>query len=139
VEGQGTTEKAQNYTYRVRSLEPGRHVFRLKQIDFDGTFDYSPQVEVVVSVAGEYAMSQAYPNPFNPRTSVSLAVGRRQEVEARVFDILGRQVEVLWRGEMAAHASRAFVWEADRHPSGLYFIRVQGEHFIEMRRVMLVK
>ena len=50
VEGRGTTELAQSYGYRVEELEPGRHVFRLKQIDFDGTFEYHPEVEVVVEM-----------------------------------------------------------------------------------------
>jgi hypothetical protein len=139
VEGYGTTDEAQTYSYRVDELAPGTHRFRLKQIDYDGTHEYSPEVEVAVGVAGTYRMSAAYPNPFNPQTSFSLAVARAQQVEIAVYDVLGRRVEVLFDGEMAANQSRAFVWKARDRPSGLYFIRVIGERFAETRQVTLVK
>ncbi len=139
VDGAGTTTTPQDYTFEVAGLEAGRHVFRLRQVDFDGTFAYSPQVEVAVEVAGPYHLSEAYPNPFNPQTQFSLAVNRTQQVEIAVYDVRGRRVAVLFAGEMAAHHSRAFVWDAAQHPSGLYLIRVVGDRFVETRRVTLVK
>jgi len=139
VEGAGTTEEAQLYRHRISGLEPGRHVFRLKQIDYDGTFEYSPEVEVAVEVGETFMLSRAYPNPFNPETSFRLAVAQAQAVTIEVYNVLGRRVEVLFDGEMAANQSRAFVWEAGDHPSGLYFIRSIGERFAETRQVTLVK
>lgn len=139
VEGQGTTEEAQHYTYTIAALEPGTHTFRLKQIDYDGTFAYSPMVEVVVGVDAPYHLTSAYPNPFNPQTTFSLAVPVTQPVHIAVFDVLGRQVATLWEGELEAHTSRAFVWEADDRPSGLYFIQVVGKRFIATRQVTLLK
>jgi hypothetical protein len=139
VEGAGTTEEAQTYTHRLTGLEPGRHVFRLKQIDYDGTFAYSPEIEVTVELAKRFALSAAYPNPFNPQTSFSLAVAQTQEVSVEVYNVLGRRVDVLHQGMMEAKQARSFVWEASSHPSGLYFIRVVGEQFVETRRVTLIK
>jgi hypothetical protein len=139
VDGQGTTTEAQAYSYRVASLEPGQHVFRLKQIDYDGTFAYSPEVEVTAEVPGAYLMSAAYPNPFNPQTQFTLAVARAQQVTVAVYDMLGREVVVLFRGDMLAHETQSFQWQAGGHASGLYFIRVVGETFAQTRRVTLVK
>ena len=67
-------------SYRVEDLDPSRHVFRLKQIDFDGTFEHHPEVEVFVELPGTYALSGAYPNPFNPETQVTLMVAVAQQV-----------------------------------------------------------
>ncbi len=139
VEGKGTTTAPQAYSHWVHELEAGRHVFRLKQVDYDGTFAYSPEVEVTIEMAESYALSAAYPNPFNPETSFTLAVGQQQEVTIEVFDVLGRKVAVLYRGGMQANASRVFAWEAGDHPSGLYFIRVVGEQFVQTRQVTLLK
>ncbi len=139
VEGVGTTAEPQAYTFAVTGLEVGTHVFRLKQIDFDGSVEYSPQVEVVVGVVGTHQLSAAYPNPFNPQTTFSLAVGHQQAVRVEVYDVLGRMVAMVWQGTLHAGMSRVFVWEAGDQPSGLYFIRVVGEQFVEMRQVTLVK
>ncbi len=139
VEGVGTTAEPQNYTFAVAGLEVGTHVFRLRQVDFDGRFEYSPQVEVHIGVMGTHQLSAAYPNPFNPATTFSLAVGQAQAVRVAVYDVLGRQVALVWQGTLEADVSRAFVWEAGDYPSGLYFIRVTGERFAETRQVTLVK
>ena len=138
VEGRGTTSEAQAYAYRADGLEPGRYRFRLKQVDYDGAFEYSPEVEGSVELAEAYRLGAAYPNPFNPSTTFSLAVRRSQEVRVRVYDTLGRRVAVLFAGVLEAGRSRRFVWEASS-ASGHYFIRVQGEDFAAVRRVTLLR
>ncbi len=139
VEGFGTTLQPQSYRYPVAGLTVGSHVFRLKQVDYDGAFAYSPEVEVEITMAEAYQLSAAYPNPFNPETTFTLAVGQAQAVSVEVFNVLGQRVAVLHRGEVAANVSRVFRWEAGDHPSGLYFIRVAGAQFAETRQVMLMK
>lgn len=139
VAGAGTTAQAQRYAVRIPGLGPGLHRFRLKQTDFDGTFSYSSKVEVTIEVAGTYVLSPAYPNPFNPKTSFSLAVAQGQHVTAEVFDVMGRCIEMLFDEEMAAHQTRRFVWEAGNRPSGLYFLRITGEHFRQTQRVTLLR
>ena len=139
IEGHGTTSETQRYRYRAANLEPGRHVFRLKQVDVDGTFAYSTQVEASVDLAGTYHFSAAYPNPFNPQTQFSLAVKTPQHVTASVFDVTGRRVAVLYRGHLEARQSRTLRWDAGQHASGLYLIRVTGEHFSAVQRVTLIK
>jgi photosystem II stability/assembly factor-like uncharacterized protein len=85
------------------------------------------------------ALSAAYPNPFNTQTTFSLAVATTQHVEIEAFDVLGRRVAVLFSGNMPSHESTKFVWNAERLPSGLYFVRVLGEHFETTHRVSLVR
>ncbi|HMB92349.1 MAG TPA: T9SS type A sorting domain-containing protein, partial [Rhodothermales bacterium] len=109
------------------------------QIDYDGTFEYSPEVEVVVEMVETFALSAAYPNPFNPQTSFTVAVAQPQAVTIEVYNVLGRRVAVRFEGEMSADRTRTLVWEAGDRPSGLYFIRAVGERFNETRQVTLVK
>ena len=139
VEGHGTTDRPQSYTYRAEDLLPGRHRLRLKQIDFDGTFEYSPEVEVAIAVPGAYHLSKAYPNPFYPKTSFSISVGRAQHVEVAVYDLRGRRVAELYDGPLRAGTTRAVTFTAGALPSGLYLIRIRGEYFAAGQAVVLAR
>jgi hypothetical protein len=139
IDGVGTTTEAQAYTYRVEDLAPGRHMFRLKQVDFDGEFEYSPIVEVEVEVPGTHVLSAAYPNPFNPSTQFELVLAREQHVQIAVFDLQGRQVRMLQSGVLSENTQHVIRFDADQLPGGLYVIRVVGEGFVETRSVTLVK
>ena len=138
VEGHGTTEVKQTYQFQLHDLAPGTYRFRLKQIDFDGTFDYSPEVEVFIELPEAFLLTAPYPNPFHTAARFSLMVKRRQQVEVVVYDALGRQVQVLFAGELGAETARSFVFEAGHLPSGLYLVRAVGETFTATRRVVLL-
>ena len=139
IEGAGTTVDPQRYSYRVDQLLAGQHRFRLKQVDFDGTFEYSPEVEVAVGLPTAFHLSKAYPNPFNPETQFSVSVAQAQQVETAVYDVVGRRVATLFDGFMDAQTTRSMVFEAGGLPSGLYLIRIVGERFVTTQVVTLVK
>ncbi|RMF57903.1 MAG: T9SS C-terminal target domain-containing protein, partial [Bacteroidetes bacterium] len=129
----------QAYTYRVDNLMPGRYEFRLKQVDLDGTFTYSPVVAVSVEVPGTYALSDVYPNPFNPRAQFTLAVEQAQHVRIAVYNLLGEEVALLHDGTLAGETTHTFAFEAGTLPSGLYLVRVAGERFTAVRQALLLK
>lgn len=131
--------KANSYAYRVEGLEPGIHSFRLKQMDLDGSVSYSAAIEVAIAVPGEFHLSSAYPNPFNPTTSFTLTVQRDQDVRIEVYDLLGRNVATLFEGAMAADDTQTFRFDATGLSSGLFLIRVTGENFVSTRQVTLLK
>ncbi len=139
VEGAGTTLESQSYTYRVADMLLGPHTFRLKQFDYDGTFEYSAEVNVSIDVPGTHLLSAAYPNPFNPETRFELTLATEQQVQITVFDGVGRQVQSLHDGRLAAGSVYAFSILADGLPSGVYIYQVKGETFTESRRVLLSK
>ena len=139
VEGHGTTELPQRYQYRAENLTPGRHIFRLKQIDFDGAFEYHPEVEVIVEMADRFVVRPAYPNPFNPQAQFRFAVQRPQPVHVDLFDMLGRQVQQLYRGNPSSGQMQVVSIDGSNLPSGTYVIRVRGESFVESQLVTLVK
>ena len=139
VEGMGTTTEGQAYSYRCTELAPGRHVFRLKQVDFDGASAYSAEVEVFVELPGAYELTAAYPNPFNPQAQFTLAVQQAQVVQVALYDLLGRRVQTLYNGVLEANESHSFTINGAGLSSGLYLIQVQGERFSASQRVTLLK
>lgn len=139
VDGHGTTTESQHYSYTIPDLAPGTYAVRLKQIDFDGGFDYSPQVEVQVGVPGSHILTQAYPNPFNPQATFSLSVATEQRVEIGLYNALGQRVDTIFSGIMDAGQARAFTVNGGGLPSGAYYYRAVGENFAETGRVMLLK
>lgn len=139
VNGHGNTTLPQSYSYLVEGLLPGRHVFRLKQIDFDGAFEYSDLVEAVVEVPGEYLIEPAYPNPFNPTTALHFAVARDQEVQVALFDASGRQISVLFAGTARANETQRIDIDAGDLPSGSYVVRIAGADFAESETITLIK
>jgi hypothetical protein len=139
VAGYGTTLETQSYGFTVADLEPGSHRFRLKQMDYDGAFSYSPEVEVSVGVEGAFALSAPYPNPFAETATFSLTVKTAQHVEVAAFDLLGRQVATLYNGTVEAGLSQALTFAATDLPSGMYVIRAQGETFAGTQRVTVAR
>ena len=141
VSGHGTTSEAHAYRFQTAELEVGRHVFRLRQVDFDGTVSYSGEVELEVAseMPEGFRLSAAYPNPFNPRTQFTLSVRETQEVRVEVFNLLGQRVRLLHEGPLEASREHSFTFEAGDLPSGLYLCRAQGETFVSSEQVTLLK
>jgi hypothetical protein len=139
VEGAGRSIERLDYEFPVANLDFGRHFFRLKQIDFDGTFAYSYEVEAILAVPDQFVLSEAYPNPFNPSTNLNLVVGRTQEVTAELFDVSGRKVATLMRGEAVENEQLVVTVDGALLPSGIYMVRFTGENFVANRKIVLLK
>jgi hypothetical protein len=139
VNGTGTTSSRSDYSHQVDGLLPGRYFFRLRQIDFDGTATTSPQIEATIAVPGQYLLSPAYPNPFNPTTLLELTVERSQHVTVVAVDAAGRQVATLYDGTSTSNQPLVVEFDARELPTGLYVIRAQGETFSTSRSVTLLR
>ncbi len=89
VAGFGTTTEPTSYTYTDKNPGTGSYTYRLKQVDLDGTAEYSNEVEVEVSVPAKFALEQNYPNPFNPTTMIKYSIPQDQQVRLNVYNLLG--------------------------------------------------
>lgn len=98
----------QYYQFLTEKLAPGRHQFRLKQIDLDGSFTFSDALEVNVTIPGTFELSELFPNPFNPATSFTLAVVQEQPVQIEVIVARGRSVRTLFDGLFLRTKSTVF-------------------------------
>jgi hypothetical protein len=139
VEGYGTTLEPREYTYTVSDLSPGRYVFRLKQIDFDGAFAYSETVAATVALPDQFVLESAYPNPFNPSTTIRFAVATEQGVTLTLIDAHGRRVRTLYQGDVAANESHLVRIDGEGLASGSYVVRLAGNGFVATERVVLAK
>jgi hypothetical protein len=138
VAGHGTTTEPSNYTFEDEVNSAGKYEYKLKQIDFDGTFEYSNIVEVEVSPVFEYQLAQNYPNPFNPSTVISFTVAKRSNINLAVFNILGEQVAILIN-EMKDAGNYQVEFNAVDLPSGMYVYRFEAENFVSTKKMMLLK
>jgi hypothetical protein len=137
VEGAGTTDAAQQYRYRVRSLAPGVHAFRLVQVDVDGTETPSAEITAEVRLDQSFVLTVG-PNPVRHRATVSLTVREGQSVRAELFDLLGRRVRTV-ADRRFVRGPHTLALDAAGLASGSYLLRVTGEQFTTTRRVTVVR
>ncbi len=145
VRGAGTTTEGQSYTF-VDNSASGVVQYRLKQVDFDGRFEYSNVIEVNAGLPKTFELSQNYPNPFNPTTVIAYQLPVASEVKLEVYDVLGRKVMTLVNGRQDA-GSYNLTLNASNLASGVYFYRLQASatngasssNFVATKKMMLVK
>ena len=85
-----------------------------------------------------YALGQNYPNPFNPATRIGVTVPSRSHVIVKVYDVFGRETDVLMDGTKAP-GTYSLTWNASGRPSGVYFCRMISSGFTRTIRMILVK
>jgi hypothetical protein len=139
VKGNGTTNIAQSYSFEDKNLASGNYSYRLKQIDYNGNYEYfNLSGEVFVGVPGKFAMSQNYPNPFNPATVISYQLPVSGLASIKVFDMMGREVAQLVN-EVKEAGYYTVKFDASKLSSGMYFYTINSGSFSETKKMMLVK
>jgi hypothetical protein len=140
VEGHGTTNAPQNYSYTENILQTGIFLYRLKQIDRDGAFQYSNSVEVTeVLPADDYRLAQNFPNPFNPTTTIRFAVKSPQRVSLNVYNMLGQEVCTLCDQEAEAGEVYAIPFDGSGLSSGVYYYRLRTADHTELKKMLMLK
>lgn len=143
VEGFGSTTEAREYSFTDSKLSSGVYVYRLKQIDFDGTSDYSQEVEAEVVAPSVFTLDQNYPNPFNPSTKISFSLALDSKVSIKVFNVIGQEVASLVNSNFSV-GSHEINFDASHLNSGVYIYRleassVDGSVFSSVKKMTLTK
>jgi hypothetical protein len=139
VAGNGNSNSPKNYSYEDLNVASGKYSYRLKQIDVDGQFEYSNSIEVDLSVPTEFALEQNYPNPFNPVTNIRYSLPTESNVELKVFDVLGNEVQTLVSTRQSTGVYNV-QFDANNFASGTYIFRIQiGDQFVQSRKMILIK
>lgn len=142
VNGNGTTTESQTYFYKDENLTAGKYQYRLKQIDFDGTFEYSKIIEAEILPPLKFSLEQNYPNPFNPSTSIQYTMPSRQFVSLKIFNALGEEIATLVNEEKpAGNHTIEFKPESSikNLVSGVYLYQLKAGEFIQTRKMILLK
>lgn len=141
--GFGTTSEPKAYSFTDNSVTAGTYTYRLKQVDHDGTFSYSPEVEVDVTAPAEFSLSQNYPNPFNPSTTIKFGLRVESRVSLKIFNTLGQEVMLLINENREAGV-HSLSFDASKLSSGVYFYKIEangvdGSTFAETKKMILTK
>lgn len=147
-DGKGTTTEESYYSFIDKFTYEsfvGTITYRLKQMDFDGTYAYSPEVEVSVDFTPkEYTLYQNYPNPFNPVTTIKYSLPFESNVRIAVYNILGEMLDVLV-DETKAVGFHDFNWNASNLASGIYIYTIEAKsvagdkNYSSVKKMILMK
>ncbi len=138
VEGNGTSTEIHQYSFSDENPVAGKSYYRLKQIDYNGRFEYSAEVEVDYSGVTEFALEQNYPNPFNPSTIIKYALANKQHTTLKVYDVLGNEVVTLVNKELPA-GNYEVEFNASNLPSGVYMYKLTAGSFVQTKKMLLLK
>jgi len=138
-QGYGNSNSPKYYTFTDNKVIGGnKFKYRLKQIDNDGTFEYSNEIEIHM-IPTTFIIYQNYPNPFNPSTTIKYEVAIATKVEIKIFNISGIEILTLFN-EYKDIGIYETVFNASELPSGVYFYRVYFVgHFSQTKKMILVK
>lgn len=137
VEGKGNSTINQYYSFADESI-PGKIYYRLKQIDFNGSYNYSQVIEVDGVTVSTIQLEQNYPNPFNPNTTIKYQLGNDDFVNLKVFNSLGEQVAELVN-QLQKGGSHQLIFEAKDLPSGIYVYQLSSGNYTESKKMILLR
>ena len=139
INGYGNSNSTKYYSYSDNAIAAsGKYLYRLKQIDFDGAFEYSDVIEANLGSPVDFELTQNYPNPFNPVTNIQFNLPNDSRVKLSVFNVLGEEVAQLVNGNIAA-GFHSVKFDGANFNSGIYFYKLESENFVQIRKMMLVK
>jgi hypothetical protein len=143
VDGKGTTSEKSSYSFSDKSVTGAVYYYRLKQVDFNGTFEYSNTIEVDFSVPSEFALTQNYPNPFNPTTTLQFSLPVESNVVIKLYNSVGEEVAVLSANDYAAGRHSLNI-DASNLASGAYIYTIaangsDGSSFVQSKKMVLMK
>ncbi len=138
VKGHGTTTESRSYSFTETNVSAGSYSYRLKQIDFDGSYAYSNTAEVDVAAPAEFALAQNYPNPFNPATKISYSIPAAGNVSLIIYDIMGNEVKRLVNEKQEA-GTHSVNFNAINLATGVYVYRLQTNNLIATKKMILLK
>ncbi len=139
IEGHGNSNSPKHYSFADKSIEAsGKYLYRLKQVDIDGTFEYSDEVEINLGSPNNFELAQNYPNPFNPTTSISYSIPNDARVTLAIYDVLGNRVTILENSHKSA-GTYSYSFDASNLTSGIYFYTVKAGSFTSTKKMLLMK
>ena len=139
VHGFGNSTQPVSYSFNDNGLSAGNYNYRLKQIDFNGNFEYhNLNSEVLIGVPGNFELTQNYPNPFNPVTQIDFQIPADGNINLSVYDNNGKLVSVLTDGFRPAGYYKV-IFNASDISSGVYYYRLNADKFSEVKKMMVIK
>ncbi len=138
IAGFGTSTESHHYSFTDEPTASGKYQYRLKQIDYDGSFTLTDFVEVEVIISKDYNLSQNYPNPFNPATLISFSIPNEEFVNLKIYDVLGSEIAQIINERRGAGTYQV-EFSASSLNSGVYYYTLTAGSYTETKKMMLMK
>ncbi|MBE2217001.1 MAG: T9SS type A sorting domain-containing protein [Ignavibacteria bacterium] len=139
VKGAGTCNSPVSYSYTDSRLSTGTYKYRIKQIDFNGNYEYySLPEDVTIKSPDKFSVSQNYPNPSNPSSKIDFQLPAESRVTIKIFDIAGREVATILNDFLSADF-HSVLFNGTNFASGVYFYTITAGDFIKTNKMILVK
>ncbi|HEY6625700.1 MAG TPA: T9SS type A sorting domain-containing protein, partial [Ignavibacteriaceae bacterium] len=139
VDGNGTTTEPISYSFVDANVISGAYQYRLKQIDYDGTFEYSNTIVVEIILPAEFALYQNYPNPFNPSTVIEFSLPEDVgNVKLSIYNALGEKVAELVNTSLMAGRYQ-YQWNAQNIATGMYNYELRTDNFVSVKKMVLIR
>jgi hypothetical protein len=139
VKGHGTTTEIKSYSYLDKLDHKKTKLFyRLRQVDFDGSYEYSDVIEIIYDKPESFRLEQNYPNPFNPSTKITYQVAAPSKVDLKVYNIIGQEVAVLV-DELKQTGTYEIIFDASGLSSGIYLCQLKAGEYTEIRKMTVLK
>lgn len=138
VQGSGNSNSPKSYSFTDKSNSGNEFTYRLKQIDNDGQYEYSPEVEVSLAVPAEFSVKQNFPNPFNPTTNIKFTIPSDNNVEIKIFNVLGIEVAALLN-EYKPAGTYNIEFNANNLSSGIYLYKIISGKYSETKKMILLR
>lgn len=144
ITGYGNSNEQKNYSFIDNRLQTGKYTYRLKQMDYNGSYEYfTLGNEVEIGTPNEFSLSQNYPNPFNPITKINYEIPYDSKVTLSIFDVLGRETSILVNNYLQKAGFYTVEFNGSNLISGTYFYRLTAQssdkNFVATRTMVLIK
>jgi len=138
VSGSGTSTNVHNYSFTDAKVDFVNAYYRIQQVDFNGSSNYSKSIEVNANTPVSYDLSQNYPNPFNPSTEINYSIPKAGFVTLSVYNMLGQKAATLISG-MQEKGNHSIRFDGSSIPSGMYFYRLKYNGVSITKKMLLLK
>jgi hypothetical protein len=125
IKGSERPTEFTKYTFTDNKVMTAHNYYRLKQIDYDGSYQYSPIVEIEVGAISTFSLEQNYPNPFNPSTQIKYSLVSISNVKITIFNALGETVREI-ANEVQLSGIHIINFNASGLSSGVYLYSIQA-------------
>jgi hypothetical protein len=136
INGKGTSTAPSQYSFRDATENGTSTVYRLKMVDFNGSYKYSESITVIIIV--KFSLSQNYPNPFNPSTQIKYSVPLSGFVSLKVYNLLGEEVATLFEG-VRNIGNYTATFDGTKLASGVYVYQLHANNFTDTKKLLLLK
>lgn len=148
VQGFGNSNSYKNYTFNDENINSGIYFYRIKIVDNDGNYTYSPEAEIEINKPDNYELKQNYPNSFNPSTKIEYQLPNNANVELTLYSITGEFITTLLN-EQKESGYYSYLFDAGKInnglASGIYFYQIKARDnvtnktFVQTKKMLLVK